>query len=38
LGASRDVESVYELPTYTAMLQLRAILQRRGLVGGFWEQ
>jgi len=38
LGAARDGEPVYVLPTYTAMLQLRAFLQRRGVVGGFWEQ
>ncbi len=28
---------VYVLPTYTALLGLRAILRRRGLVRGFWE-
>lgn len=28
---------LYILPTYTAMLQLRKILQRRGAVRGFWE-
>ncbi len=38
LGAARNGELVYVLPTYTALLQLRTILQRRGLVGGFWEQ
>jgi hypothetical protein len=38
LGAARDGELVYVLPTYTAMLELRAFLQRRGVVGGFWEQ
>jgi UDP-N-acetylmuramyl tripeptide synthase len=27
---------LFVLPTYTAMLQLRAALQRRGLVRGFW--
>ncbi|HVH31189.1 MAG TPA: MurT ligase domain-containing protein, partial [bacterium] len=38
MNAARDGEPVYVLPTYTAMLQLRALLQRRGVVGGFWEQ
>lgn len=28
---------LYVLPTYTAMLQLRKILQERGYVRGFWE-
>jgi len=28
---------LYILPTYTAMLQLRRTLQRRGAVRGFWE-
>src|SRR2546427_9284497 len=37
LKAARNGEPVYVLPTYTAMLQLRKILQQRGLVGGFWE-
>ena len=31
-------ERLYILPTYTAMLQLRRELQRRGHVRGFWEQ
>lgn len=38
LGTARNGEPVYVLPTYTALLQLRAILHRRGLVEGFWEQ
>jgi UDP-N-acetylmuramyl tripeptide synthase len=29
---------VYVLPTYTALLGLREILRRRGLVRGFWEE
>ncbi|MGH2348639.1 MAG: MurT ligase domain-containing protein [bacterium] len=29
---------LFVLPTYTAMLELRRILQKRGLVRGFWEQ
>jgi UDP-N-acetylmuramyl tripeptide synthase len=29
--------TLYLLPTYTAMLELRAELHRRGLVGAFWE-
>ncbi len=38
LHAAHNGEPVYVLPTYTAMLQLRKILQQRGLVKGFWEQ
>lgn len=38
MGFARNGERLYILPTYTAMLQLRRILQRRGLVRGFWEQ
>ncbi len=34
---STDGRRLYVLPTYTAMLQLRKILQQRGLVAGFWE-
>jgi UDP-N-acetylmuramyl tripeptide synthase len=30
-------ETVYVLPTYTAMLEVRELLQRMGYVGGFWE-
>jgi len=29
---------LFILPTYTAMLELRRILQKRGVVRGFWEQ
>jgi len=32
-----DGGPLYVLPTYTALLQLRRILQRRGVVRGFWE-
>lgn len=32
-----DGSPLYVVPTYTAMLQLRAELQRRGLVRGFWD-
>lgn len=32
-----DGHHLYILPTYTAMLQLRKILQQRGYVHGFWE-
>ena len=28
---------IYALPTYTAMLDLRAILESRGLAGAFWK-
>ncbi len=34
-GAGRRI---FILPTYTAMLELRRILQKRGLVKGFWEE
>ncbi|MGQ0550999.1 MAG: MurT ligase domain-containing protein [Armatimonadota bacterium] len=34
----RDGERLYILPTYTAMLQLRDILARKGIVRGFWKQ
>jgi len=34
---SADGRRLYVLPTYTAMLQLRKILQQRRLVPGFWE-
>jgi hypothetical protein len=31
-------ETLYITPTYTAMLQLREILQKMGLVVPFWEE
>jgi hypothetical protein len=34
----REGEQGYILPTYTAMLELRAILADRGAVESFWEQ
>jgi UDP-N-acetylmuramyl tripeptide synthase len=37
LGAAEPGETVYVLPTYTAMLGMREILQRTGYVRGFWE-
>ena len=37
LAASEPSETVYVLPTYTAMLGMRAILQKTGYVRGFWE-
>jgi UDP-N-acetylmuramyl tripeptide synthase len=37
LAAAEPNETVYVLPTYTAMLALRDILQRTGYVRGFWE-
>jgi UDP-N-acetylmuramyl tripeptide synthase len=37
LAAAEPAETVYVLPTYTAMLGLREILQRTGYVRGFWE-
>jgi len=36
-AAAADGSPLYVLPTYTAMLQLRAVLQRRGVVRGFWD-
>jgi lipid II isoglutaminyl synthase (glutamine-hydrolysing) len=38
LAALPAGETLYVLPTYTAMLDFRALLQRRGWVTGFWEQ
>ena len=35
--AAANGSPLYILPTYTAMLQLRAVLQRRGVVRGFWD-
>lgn len=37
LRSSEPGETVYVLPTYTAMLALRELLQRTGYVRGFWE-
>jgi lipid II isoglutaminyl synthase (glutamine-hydrolysing) len=37
LRASEPGETVYVLPTYTAMLGIRELLQRTGYVRGFWE-
>jgi len=37
-GMLRDGERLYVLPTYTAMLHLRAALTRQGYVRGFWKQ
>ncbi len=36
--AAREGERFYVLPTYTAMLELRAVLARAGIVRGFWRQ
>jgi UDP-N-acetylmuramyl tripeptide synthase len=36
--ALRDAERLYVLTTYTAMLQLREILARKGYVRDFWKQ
>lgn len=33
-----DGATLYTLPTYTAMLELRAVLARRGWVRPFWEE
>jgi UDP-N-acetylmuramyl tripeptide synthase len=37
ISAAEPHETVYALPTYTAMLSMRALLQRTGHVRGFWE-
>jgi UDP-N-acetylmuramyl tripeptide synthase len=37
LAAAEPHETVYVLPTYTAMLALRDILHQTGYVRGFWE-
>jgi lipid II isoglutaminyl synthase (glutamine-hydrolysing) len=37
LQASEPSETVYALPTYTAMLALRNVLRKTGYVRGFWE-
>jgi UDP-N-acetylmuramyl tripeptide synthase len=37
LAASEPNETVYVLPTYTAMLAMRDILRQTGYVRGFWE-
>jgi len=36
--AAADGTPLFILPTYTAMLQLRKILQQQGAVRGFWEE
>jgi lipid II isoglutaminyl synthase (glutamine-hydrolysing) len=37
LAAAEPDETVYVLPTYTAMLGMREILRQTGYVRGFWE-
>jgi UDP-N-acetylmuramyl tripeptide synthase len=37
LEAAQPAETIYVLPTYTAMLSLRDILRQTGYVRGFWE-
>ena len=37
LAAAPADETLYVLPTYTAMLEVREVLQRAGHVGGFWQ-
>jgi lipid II isoglutaminyl synthase (glutamine-hydrolysing) len=37
LAAAEPAETIYVLPTYTAMLALRDVLRRTGYVRGFWE-
>jgi len=38
LAALPPGATLYVLPTYTAMLELRADLSRRGWVKQFWEE
>jgi lipid II isoglutaminyl synthase (glutamine-hydrolysing) len=38
LAAAEPAETVYVLPTYTAMLGMRDILRQTGYVRGFWEE
>ncbi|MCK9517922.1 MAG: MurT ligase domain-containing protein [Dehalococcoidia bacterium] len=38
LAETEPGDQVFVIPTYTAMLDLRAELQRRGAVGQFWER
>jgi UDP-N-acetylmuramyl tripeptide synthase len=37
LAAAAPGETVYALPTYTAMLEVRELLRQTGYVRGFWE-
>jgi UDP-N-acetylmuramyl tripeptide synthase len=37
LAAAEPAETVYVLPTYTAMLAVREVLRQTGYVRGFWE-
>jgi len=37
LRAAEPGETIYVLPTYTAMLSMRELLHRTGYVGAFWE-
>ncbi len=37
LAAAEPQETVYVLPTYTAMLAVREVLRQTGYVRGFWE-
>jgi hypothetical protein len=38
LGLAADGDEVFILPTYTAMLDLRAEMARRGYLKPFWER
>ena len=38
LAAAEPAETVYVLPTYTAMLGMRDVLRQTGYVRGFWEE
>jgi UDP-N-acetylmuramyl tripeptide synthase len=37
ISLAEPTETIYVLPTYTAMLAMRGLLQRTGYVRGFWE-
>jgi UDP-N-acetylmuramyl tripeptide synthase len=38
LDRLKDKETLYILPTYTAMLELRKHLTKEGAVEGFWKE
>jgi hypothetical protein len=37
LAATPEGGTLYALPTYTSMLELRRLLVRRGVAGEFWR-
>lgn len=38
VGLADNGETVFVLPTYTAMLRFKSLLAKRGLAGNFWEE